>query len=125
MARTDCLVCLISTVNGCSKENKPWKTSASSGLITKLKQSILLRCLWKKTRNGTDILSHVLHWQSLLAKPLAISHHENAHLSCLWHLGRFDTNRIISICVALPKVCQGKQRWPFCAMILAIAQNIV
>ncbi len=46
MACTACLVCFISTVNGCSKkEKKPIKTGASSRHITKLKQSILLRCL--------------------------------------------------------------------------------
>jgi hypothetical protein len=44
MARTTCLVCFISTVNGCSKKKikkKPWKMGASSGHITNLKQSIL------------------------------------------------------------------------------------
>jgi hypothetical protein len=48
MVRTTCLVCFISTVNGCSKkkkEKKPITSGASSGHITKLKQSILLRCL--------------------------------------------------------------------------------
>ncbi len=40
MAHTACLVCLISTVNGCSKK-KPGKTSASSWHITNLEQSIL------------------------------------------------------------------------------------
>jgi hypothetical protein len=39
MARTACLVCFISTVNGCSKKKKkkklPWKTAASSGHVTK------------------------------------------------------------------------------------------
>ncbi len=49
MARTACLVFFISTVNGCSKkkkEKKPIMNGASSRQITKLKQSILLRCLW-------------------------------------------------------------------------------
>ncbi len=44
MAHTACLVCFISTVNGCSKkrkEKKPIETGASSGHITNLKQSIL------------------------------------------------------------------------------------
>jgi hypothetical protein len=43
MAHTACLVCFISTVNGRSKKikKKPWKTGASSGHITNLKQSIL------------------------------------------------------------------------------------
>jgi len=42
MARTACLVCFISTVNGRSKkkEKKPIMSCASSGHITKLKQSI-------------------------------------------------------------------------------------
>jgi hypothetical protein len=42
-ARTTCLVCFISTVNGCSKNKrkKPIKTGASSSHITYLKQSIL------------------------------------------------------------------------------------
>jgi len=37
---TACLVWFISTVNGKGKK-KPWKTGASSGHITNLKQSIL------------------------------------------------------------------------------------
>ncbi len=45
MAHTACLVCFISTVNGRSNKKKeeayPWKTGASSGHITNLKQSIL------------------------------------------------------------------------------------
>jgi hypothetical protein len=48
MAHTACLVCFISTVNGCSSKKKkrkeeayPWKAGASSGHITNLKQSIL------------------------------------------------------------------------------------
>jgi len=43
MARTACLVCFITTVNGRSKKNKekkPIMSCASSGHITKLKQSI-------------------------------------------------------------------------------------
>ncbi len=38
MAHPACLVCLISTVSGCSKKKK--KCGASSGHITDLKQSI-------------------------------------------------------------------------------------
>ena len=38
--RTTCLVCFISTVNGHCQKKKPWKTGASSGHITNLKQSI-------------------------------------------------------------------------------------
>jgi hypothetical protein len=45
MARTVCLVCFISSVNGhCNKKKEeayPWKAGGSSGHITKLKQSIL------------------------------------------------------------------------------------
>jgi hypothetical protein len=43
MVRTACLVCFISTVHSCIKKEKknPIKTSASSGHITNLKQSIL------------------------------------------------------------------------------------
>jgi hypothetical protein len=45
-ARTACLVCFISTVNGHSnkkrkEEGYPWKAGTSSGHITNLKQSIL------------------------------------------------------------------------------------
>jgi hypothetical protein len=42
MARTACLVCFISTVNGRSKKKKPWKIGASSRHITNLKQSMLV-----------------------------------------------------------------------------------
>ncbi len=46
MARTACLVCFISTVNGhCNKKRKeeayPWKAGTSSIHTTNLKQSIL------------------------------------------------------------------------------------
>jgi hypothetical protein len=41
MVHTTCLVYFICTVNGHSKKKKPWKTGASSGHITNLKQSIL------------------------------------------------------------------------------------
>ncbi len=43
MARTACLVCLISTFSGCSKKEKEKESQncgASSGRITNLKQSI-------------------------------------------------------------------------------------
>ncbi len=49
MARTACLVCLISTVSGHSKKmkrKKAWRCGASSRHITKLKQSIFFRYLW-------------------------------------------------------------------------------
>jgi hypothetical protein len=41
MARTNCLVCLVSTVSGCRKDALG-KGSASSGHITKLEQSTFL-----------------------------------------------------------------------------------
>ncbi len=45
MANTACLVCFVSTVNGCSNKRKeaayPWKPGTSSRHITNLKQSIL------------------------------------------------------------------------------------
>ena len=40
-ARTACLLCFISTVNGRNKKKKPIKTGTSRGHITNLKQSIL------------------------------------------------------------------------------------
>ncbi len=49
MTRTACLVCFISTVNDRNNKKKEKKTitsCASSRHITKLKQSIILRCLW-------------------------------------------------------------------------------
>ncbi len=41
MARTACLVCFISTVNGHSKKEAFFKTDTISGHITNFKQSIL------------------------------------------------------------------------------------
>jgi hypothetical protein len=46
MTCTACLVCFISTVNDRNKKKKTFTSGASSGHITKLKQSIILRCLW-------------------------------------------------------------------------------
>ncbi len=45
MARTTCLVCLVSSVSGCLK-NALRRGSASNGHITKLEQSTFLRYLW-------------------------------------------------------------------------------
>ncbi len=50
-ARTACLVCFISTVKGCSKKERKeayynWRQQRAH---KKLKQSILLRCLWLVT----------------------------------------------------------------------------
>ncbi len=44
MTRTACLFCFISTVN--DRNKKTITSGASSGHITKLKQSIIIRCLW-------------------------------------------------------------------------------
>jgi hypothetical protein len=58
-ARTACLVCFISTVNSRSKRKRKEaclltiKIGASSRHITKLKQSLLLRCLWSGLRSAT------------------------------------------------------------------------
>ncbi len=41
MVRTACLVCFISTVNDSNEKKKPIKTSASSGHLTYLEQSIV------------------------------------------------------------------------------------
>ncbi len=56
MARTTCLVCFISTVNGhCNKKKRkkeeayPWKAGASSRHTTNLKQSILRLSISMKT----------------------------------------------------------------------------
>ena len=48
MACTACLVCFSSSVNGCSKRKEALltiKTGVSNWHITKLKQSIFIRCL--------------------------------------------------------------------------------
>jgi len=57
MVHTTCLVCFISTVNGCSKKKGKClgRCGASSGHITKLKQSIFFRYLWSKTFVVTTI----------------------------------------------------------------------
>jgi hypothetical protein len=59
--RTTCLVCFISTVNGHSKkkkEKKPIMSGTSSGHITKLKQSIILRCLCGRCGRETMDFCH-------------------------------------------------------------------
>ncbi len=53
MVRTACLVFFISTVNGRSKKKKPWKTGASSGHMTNLKQSLLTFDIY-----GTNTLAY-------------------------------------------------------------------
>jgi len=65
MARTACLVCFISTVNGHSKkeEKKAIMGCASSGHTTKLKQSIFaLRYLWFLINSDTWAQSYKLFW---------------------------------------------------------------
>ncbi len=60
-ARTACLVCFISTVNGHSKkkkEKKPIMRGTSSDHITKLKQSIILRCLCGRCCRETMAYCH-------------------------------------------------------------------
>ncbi len=69
MVHTACLVSFISTVNSCSKkkkEKKPITSGASSRHITKLKQSILVRCLWLKLTpnfisNSKDSIFNFFH----------------------------------------------------------------
>jgi hypothetical protein len=51
MARTACLACLVRTVSGRYK-NTLRRVSASSGHITKLEQSTLLRYLWVRIREN-------------------------------------------------------------------------
>jgi hypothetical protein len=53
MARTACLVCFISTVNGGSKKGGKClgRCGASSRHTTKLKQSIFFRYLWEYQGN--------------------------------------------------------------------------
>jgi hypothetical protein len=54
-----------------------------------------------------SIKAHV-HWWHLLAKMLAILKCNIAFLTCLGHLGRCDTNRIISISGRITQGDQGK-----------------
>ncbi len=73
MARTVCLVCFISTVNGhCNKKKKrkeeayPWKAGANSGHTTNLKQSILRLLIYMSSpekvvlRAGLKVLMKVV-----------------------------------------------------------------
>ncbi len=80
MARTACLVCFITAVNGHSK--KPWKTGANSGHITNLKQPIFV------FRYVCATVTHLyLPWPPWAAR---------------------QKNRNNPICVALPNDGQGK-----------------
>ncbi len=64
MVHTACLVCLIRTVNGCSKK-KPWKTSANSGHITDLKQSILETFNIYDNTPASSVHNLADHWPSM------------------------------------------------------------
>ncbi len=68
MARTACLVCFISTVNGhCNKKKKrkeeayPWKAGASSWHTTNLKQSILRLLISMHLTQALYIYTHNLY----------------------------------------------------------------
>ncbi len=50
-----------------------------------------------------------LHWESFLAKMSAILLRDYATHSCLGCFGRYDTNKIISICVRLPKAAKASR----------------
>jgi hypothetical protein len=71
MACTVCLVCFISSVNAhCNKKKEeayPWKAGASSGHITKLKQSIM---------ETFDIYALYKHWAK---HPHLLSNHPRSH----------------------------------------------
>ncbi len=47
-----------------------------------------------------------LHWHSLSAKLMAIVTTDSHYCACLGHLGRCDTDRIISIYIVPPKVAK-------------------
>jgi hypothetical protein len=51
-----------------------------------------------------------LHWRDLNAKTSAILHRDIAFLTCLGHLRQRDTDRIISIYVAMPKVAKARTK---------------
>ncbi len=82
-AHTACLVCFITTVNGCSKRKRILltnKTGTSTGHITKLKQSILLRCLWPPPKwhyfGPTNLhLSDIMFWLHSRINNLSLCRH--------------------------------------------------
>ena len=67
-------------------------------LITTLKRFIV------QTPSFKGLMDH-LHWQCLLAKESA-----TLDCTCIGHLGRRDTDRIISIYVVMPKVAKASIR---------------
>ncbi len=76
MARTACLVCWNTTVNGCCKkrEKKAIMSCASSGHITKLKQSIFaFRYLW------------ILQWNTLITKVPSMMSKQSKHRHLMFH----------------------------------------
>ncbi len=80
MARTACLVCFISTVNGRSKkrEKKPIMSCASSGRITKLKQSFLHLSISMGFLEQIHIFSRYLWW------PQKVYSTETVQFSCIF-----------------------------------------
>jgi hypothetical protein len=60
-----------------------------------------------------------LHWRCLLTKPSVTV---TLDCTCLGHLGRRDTDRIISIYVMLPKVAKASKYW--LSMSQALLRNL-
>jgi hypothetical protein len=97
MTRTAGLVCLISTVNGhIKKRNLPWKTSASSGHIANLKQSIFVfRYVWScRTQNinitlGSNALSDFKESFSFWIKTIFFK-------LCIFHIMAFHCGLFIN-----------------------------
>jgi len=67
--------------------------------------------------NIESSLMDLLHWQDLYAKMPTISCCNIAFLTCLGHLGRCDTDRIVSISCHVAQGDQGKG----CFMSLSLA----
>jgi hypothetical protein len=73
-----------------------------------------------------------LHWQHLLAKPSVTATLDHHKCTCLGHLGRRDTDRIISIWVASPKVAKASTivtvvcccRWHFHLKMLPMETHL-
>ncbi len=126
MARTACRVCLVSTVSGCCKnslkskrqqqaQNKASTPSGQSGLcnvcfcfVPATSALVLLKWLFHKLKcdGQSTFLKDRLHWRCLLAK---LSVTVTLDCTCLGHLGRCDTDRIMSIYVTLPKVAKASK----------------
>ncbi len=65
--------------------------------------------------NRKRLLNH-LHWENLLSKLSAILHH---CLTCLGHVWLCDTDRIVFISVALPKVAKASTSVSLSLVIVA------